>query len=122
MIVVRHSGVVLSCALGAVVRMRSPAKDDPARKGDRGERRPLARERAGRSTMTLAPANEPLQAREGADPERLVAIFHGRLHTRNYEKDGQPRVTIEILVSDVQLLDRKSGAVTAGIRGDAPRG
>jgi single-strand DNA-binding protein len=29
------------------------------------------------------------------------AIVHGRLQTRSYEKDGQPRVAIEILVNDV---------------------
>lgn len=40
------------------------------------------------------------------------AIVDGRLQTRSYEKDGEPRVAVEILVNEVQLLDRKSDAIS----------
>ena len=37
-------------------------------------------------------------------------LVEGRLQTRTYEKDGQKRFAFEILVNELQLLDRKNGA------------
>lgn len=40
-------------------------------------------------------------------------LVEGRLQTRTYEKDGQKRTAFEVLVNELQLLDRKNGAAPA---------
>ena len=37
-------------------------------------------------------------------------LVEGRLQTRSYEKDGEKRYAFEVLVNEVQLLDRKHAA------------
>lgn len=48
-----------------------------------------------------------------------ATIVHGRLQTRNYTQDGESRTAVEVLVNEVQLLDRKSGAITASVRDES---
>jgi single-strand DNA-binding protein len=52
-------------------------------------------------------ANQYLQKGSGL-------LIEGRLQTRTYEKDGQKRTAFEVLVNELQLLDRKNGATAAG--------
>ena len=57
-------------------------------------------------------ANQYLQKGSGL-------LIQGRLQTRTYEKDGQKRTAFEVLVNELQLLDRKNGAASASESEDA---